>query len=60
VVSLIAGFDSRVAIIMVDYPRQARLKILGRVEIFEGENAEGWLDEGHVTRYSRRERLALS
>jgi len=45
---------------MVDYPRQARLKILGRVEIFEGENAEGWLDEGHVTRYSRRERLALS
>jgi predicted pyridoxine 5'-phosphate oxidase superfamily flavin-nucleotide-binding protein len=37
--------DDRVAIIMVDYPRQARLKILGRVEIFEGEKAEGWLDK---------------
>jgi uncharacterized protein len=37
--------DNRVAIIMVDYPRQARLKILGRVEIFEGEKAEGWLDK---------------
>src|SRR5271156_5144965 len=36
--------DSRVAIIMVDYPRQARLKILGRVEIFEGETAQGWLE----------------
>jgi len=36
--------DDRVAIIMVDYPRQARLKILGRVEIFEGEKAEGWLE----------------
>jgi uncharacterized protein len=29
--------DDRVAIIMVDYPRQARLKILGRIEILEGE-----------------------
>src|SRR5271168_73166 len=37
--------DDRVAIIMVDYPRQARLKILGRVEILEGEKAEGWLDK---------------
>ena len=35
--------DSRVAMIMVDYPRQARLKILGRVEIFEGQEAESWL-----------------
>ena len=35
--------DSRVAMIMVDYPRQARLKILGRVEILEGEQAETWL-----------------
>jgi len=35
--------DNRVAMIMVDYPRQARLKILGRVEIFEGEQAETWL-----------------
>src|ERR1700722_10485955 len=31
----VAG-DNRVAIIMVDYPRQTRLKILGRAEVFEG------------------------
>jgi predicted pyridoxine 5'-phosphate oxidase superfamily flavin-nucleotide-binding protein len=36
--------DDRIALIMVDYPRQARLKILGHVEIFEGEQAAGWLD----------------
>jgi uncharacterized protein len=36
--------DDRVALIMVDYPRQARLKILGRVETFEGEKAKAWLD----------------
>jgi predicted pyridoxine 5'-phosphate oxidase superfamily flavin-nucleotide-binding protein len=36
--------DDRIALIMVDYPRQGRLKILGHVEIFEGEKAEGWLD----------------
>jgi uncharacterized protein len=35
--------DDRVALILVDYPRQARLKILGRVEIFEGEKAAEWL-----------------
>jgi hypothetical protein len=42
--------DDRVALIMVDYPRQARLKILGRAEIFEGERARPWLKrvpEGH-------------
>jgi uncharacterized protein len=32
--------DNRVALILVDYPRQLRLKILGRVEIFEGEQAQ--------------------
>jgi uncharacterized protein len=36
--------DNRVAMIMVDYPRQARLKILGRVDILEGAQAEPWLD----------------
>jgi len=36
--------DDRVAIIMVDYPRQARLKILGRVEILEGTAAADWLN----------------
>jgi predicted pyridoxine 5'-phosphate oxidase superfamily flavin-nucleotide-binding protein len=35
--------DDRVALIMVDYPRQARLKILGRVKIFEGDLATDWL-----------------
>ncbi len=34
--------DNRVALIMVDYPRQLRLKILGRAEIFEGEQAKEW------------------
>src|ERR1700678_4635502 len=28
--------DDRVAIIMVDYPRQARLKLLGHLQILEG------------------------
>jgi uncharacterized protein len=40
--------DNRVAMIMVDYPRQARLKILGRVEILEGEKATDWLDRVRV------------
>jgi predicted pyridoxine 5'-phosphate oxidase superfamily flavin-nucleotide-binding protein len=35
--------DDRVALILVDYPRQARLKILGRVEILDGEAAKLWL-----------------
>lgn len=40
--------DNRVAMIMVDYPRQARLKILGRVEVLEGEKATDWLDRVRV------------
>ncbi|MGC2403168.1 MAG: pyridoxamine 5'-phosphate oxidase family protein [Acidobacteriaceae bacterium] len=36
--------NDRVALIMVDYPRQARLKILGRIKIFEGAEAAEWLD----------------
>src|SRR5450432_2824450 len=40
--------DNRVALIMLDYPRQARLKILGRVEIFEAEKAKDWLDRVRV------------
>jgi hypothetical protein len=28
----------------VDYPRQARLKILGRARTLEGEQAKDWLD----------------
>jgi len=36
--------DDRVALILVDYPRQARLKILGRAEVFEGEKARDWIE----------------
>lgn len=35
--------DDRVALILVDYPRQARLKILGRAKILEGEEARDWI-----------------
>ena len=35
--------DGRVALILMDYPRQLRLKILGRVEILEGEQAKDWI-----------------
>jgi len=35
--------DDRVALIMVDYPRQLRLKILGHAEIFEGDAAREWI-----------------
>ena len=38
------GSDDRVAMIMVDYPDQTRLKILGHAEIFEGERARGWIE----------------
>lgn len=34
--------DDRVALISVDYPRQARLKILGQVKILEGTDAKAW------------------
>ena len=43
--------DDRVAMILVDYPRQARLKILGRAEIFEGAKAEKWLARVSVQGY---------
>jgi predicted pyridoxine 5'-phosphate oxidase superfamily flavin-nucleotide-binding protein len=43
--------DDRAALIFVDYPRQARLKILGRVEIFEGDEAESWLPRVRVSDY---------
>ena len=35
--------DDRVALILVDYPRQARLKILGHVKILEGAEAKEWI-----------------
>ena len=35
--------DNRVALIMVDYPGQTRLKILGRTEVFDGEAGREWM-----------------
>ena len=35
--------NDRVALILVDYPRQARLKILGHSQVFEGEDAASWI-----------------
>jgi predicted pyridoxine 5'-phosphate oxidase superfamily flavin-nucleotide-binding protein len=37
--------DGRVALILLDYPNQLRLKILGRAEIFEGDKAKEWLEK---------------
>jgi predicted pyridoxine 5'-phosphate oxidase superfamily flavin-nucleotide-binding protein len=36
--------DNRVALMLVDYPRQTRLKILGRAEILEGGDARAWIE----------------
>ncbi len=35
--------DNRAGLILVDYPRQLRLKTLGRAEGFEGEQAREWI-----------------
>ena len=35
--------DRRVSLILLDYPRRARLKILGTASIFEGDQAAPWL-----------------
>ena len=43
--------DNRVALILVDYPRQARLKVLGRAEILEGEEAREWIERVHDPGY---------
>jgi predicted pyridoxine 5'-phosphate oxidase superfamily flavin-nucleotide-binding protein len=43
--------DNRVALILVDYPRQTRLKLLGRAEIFEGEKAKDWLKKVRDPQY---------
>ncbi len=37
--------DDRVALILIDYPRRLRMKILGRVEIHEGESAATWIEQ---------------
>jgi uncharacterized protein len=43
--------DNRVALILVDYPNQARLKILGRVKVVEGEEAAPWIKRTQVKGY---------
>lgn len=35
--------DDRVALILVDYPRQARLKILGHAQVIEAAAAQEWI-----------------
>jgi predicted pyridoxine 5'-phosphate oxidase superfamily flavin-nucleotide-binding protein len=36
--------DDRVSLIMVDYPGQTRLKILGHAQILEGASAADWIE----------------
>ena len=43
--------DDRVALILVDYPRQARMKILGHVEELERAKAAEWLPKVRVAGY---------
>ena len=43
--------DDRVALILVDYPRQARLKLLGHVKIYEGAEAKPWIEKVSDTQY---------
>lgn len=55
--------DGRVALFLMDYPNQARLKILGRAEILEGLEAKDVLKElavpGHPARIERAIRIRL-
>ena len=41
----------RVAVIMVDYPQQTRLKILARIEVLEGEPAREWIERVRTPGY---------
>ena len=43
--------DDRVALIMVDYPSQTRLKILGRAEILSAEAAKDWIGRTRMPGY---------
>lgn len=43
--------NDQIALIMVDYPNRARLKILGHAEIPEGERAKSWLERVRVPKY---------
>jgi predicted pyridoxine 5'-phosphate oxidase superfamily flavin-nucleotide-binding protein len=43
--------DDRVALILVDYPRQARLKILGHVRMVEGTEVKEWIEKARDPDY---------
>ncbi|WP_263357673.1 pyridoxamine 5'-phosphate oxidase family protein [Acidicapsa ligni] len=43
--------DNRAAMIFVDYPNQARLKVLGRVDVLERKDAAAWVDRVKVAGY---------
>jgi predicted pyridoxine 5'-phosphate oxidase superfamily flavin-nucleotide-binding protein len=43
--------DPRVALILTDYPRQARLKILGTAKTFEGAQAPEWIERVRLPDY---------
>jgi len=55
--------DGRVALFLMDYPNQARLKVLGRAEILEGPEARDIIDElavpGHRAGIERAIRIHL-
>lgn len=44
--------DSRVSLILVDYPHQARLKVLGTAEVLEGERARDWIGKVRMPEYT--------
>ncbi len=43
--------NDRVAMILIDYPRQARLKILGHIEIIDAAEASDWLPRVRMPNY---------
>jgi predicted pyridoxine 5'-phosphate oxidase superfamily flavin-nucleotide-binding protein len=44
--------DDRIALILIDYPNRARLKILGHAEMLEGEKAAEWLERVRDSKYN--------
>ena len=43
--------DPRIALIMVDYPHQARLKILGNAQVLQGKQADGVIERVRLPAY---------
>lgn len=44
--------DDRVAMILIDYPQQSRLKILGHIKILDGAEATEWIPRVRMTGYT--------